>query len=517
MAIVVLGLSSSTKRPGFYGQAVFAAGKRSLSSIRLNVLLVGNKLTAGAMTADSSPVQVFSGDDVDTQSGVGSELGVLAYGCDGRGGAFNVPGVDANIWLGCVAESGGAAATLTITLTGSWTVAGSIAYRLSGVPIPAVSIAATGDTLTTVAVKVRDAINSLPRLFATATASAGVVTVTVHNKGPRGNAHVGYQDASQVPTGFVSTITGGSAVTGGGVKFTGGTTGDDPTNLIAAISARQFDRIAIACGDQTSDAANIAKWKTALSAAAVPTVGIFEFLSVFSTGTLTNAASLSQTTLNHAQFDVKWAPNAETHPSAWAGTWVTLRAQKEHVDPGTAFTNTVLPNCVPSQQQADAPNAGTIETALGEGVCPITTNPDGTGSIVRSVTAYSLNGSSPDYRVLDTSIPLVTVTALETIQLNWDDVFQPNNPRVRAEPSDEEPTPPAGVAYPSLWRTEIIGILKDLEAGVGYPQPLIVDVANNLPSVEYNAAGKFLVASVDINPMPSNLIGGVLVRNVASG
>lgn len=515
-SIVITGLSAATKRPGFFGQVVFAAGKRSLSSIPLDLLLVGNKTTAGAMTADSSPVQIFSADDVDAQAGPGSELAMLAYGCDGLGGALNVPGVNANIWLGCVAESAGAQATLTITITGTWTGTGSVAYRLSGVAIPPVDIAST-DTVSTVAAKIRDAINSRPRLFATASASLGVVTVTVRNKGPRGNTHVGYQDQSLVPSGFVSTITGGASVTGGGVKFTGGTTGDDPTNLIAAISATQFDRIAIACGDQTSDAANLAKWKTAINNAAAPSIGIFEFLSVFSTSTLSNAASLSQTTLNHAQFDVKWAPNAETHPSAWNGAWGALRCLTEQVDPGAAYDGVVIPNCVPSQQQADFPNIPTVETALGEGVCPIVTNSDGTGSVVRSITAYSLNGSAPDYRVLDTSIPVVTVTVEQLIKSDWVTDFQPNNPRVRSEPDPEEKVPPAGVAYPSLWAARIASILQSLEFGDLYPQPLLVNTAAHPPQVNYDTVGKFLVADADIEPMPSLHQSGVLVRNVANG
>jgi len=512
-SIVIPGLSNTTKTPKFYGEVKYTAGAITASSIPLRVLLVGNKLSTGAMTADGSPVQVGSADEVDTQAGAGSELAMMAYGMDGNGGALQFGSDGIELWLGAVAESAGAKAAATVAISGTWTGSGTVTYIIDGFPI---QIAINpSDVTTDVATRLRDAVNAIARFPMTSTVASSTTTITVRNKGPRGNWHSIFQDTTSAPAGFVSTLGGGGAsMTGGGLHFAGGTTADDPTNFINAIASTEFDRIGLACGDNTSDATNLAKWKTGVNNAAAPSVGIFDFVVVMSNDTLTNAASLTVTTLNHAQFELLWQLNAQTHPSVWAAVHAAQRSVAEQVDPDASYDSVTVPGCVPSQQTADYP--ASYETALGEGVTPIQLNTDGSGSIVRAITTYSRNGSNPDYRVLDTSQAVVPVHILTRLNLLWTTVFKPNNPRVEDDPPDSVVEPPEGVATPSTWRSAIIADLKTAEKGTGYPAPIISDVDGNLPIVQFNSVGKFLVAAVPVVPAPNNHLVGVSVRNVTS-
>lgn len=531
MAILTFipGLSSATKRPGFYGRVVSPAGKISAASIPLVILLVGNKTSAGSMTADGTPVLITGADDADAFAGPGSELACMAYGIGGTGaqggaagGALAVSG--AKIYLAAVTEasSSPAAATATVTIAGTWTTGGSLTYRLSGVPVT-INVGAS-DSVTDVAVSIKNAVNANVRFPFTATNSAGVLTLTTKNQGLRQNWHSLFQDTTRKPAGLTSTLTGGSSMTGGGKHFTGGLGSDSPTALLASIVATQFDRIAVACGDNTLDTTNIALWKTQLNNQAAPSSVILEQLVMASNDTLTNAASIANTTLNDIRFQMLWALNIETHPSVIAATFASKRAVTEQVDPCASYdalsVADSLPGVAPQTQNADRATGAQQETALGEGVTPLVTMPDGTVRVARSITTHCLNGSTPDYRVLDTSGTTVPDFVLKDLQLIWETDFLPNNPRVSDNPAEELPTPPAGVAYPDLWNATVENELKNLAQGIGLPLGLPILDANqtlaNPPVSNFDASGKFIVCAAPVVPAANQHIIGVAVLNVTS-
>jgi phage tail sheath gpL-like len=532
--ISIPGLTSATKRPGFFGQIVNPGGRQSAGSIPLILLLVGNKTAAGAMTADGQPVLIASADDADFQAGPGSELACMAYGIGGTGaqggivgGALATDGVQ--IWLGCVAEATGspAFATATITIAGSWTTGGTLTYRLSGITIQ-VSVGAA-DTATNVAANIALAINANARLPFTAAGSSGVCTITTKNKGLRNNWHELMQDKTLMPTGMTSTLAGGASITGGGVHFTAGAGSDSPANLLSVIFPTQYDRIAYSCGDNTLDTTNIALWKTQLNNQAAPTVGILEQLVIASNDTLVNAASIAQTTLNDIRFQMLWQLNGETHPSVVAATFAATRTLAETNDPDAYYdsivTDTTLPGVAPQTQNADRPNNSTLETALGEGVTPVVTLPNGHAAISRSITTHCKNGSNADYRVLDTSYTTVPDFVLFDVELLWTTDFLPNNPRVQDNPASEVPTPQAGIAYPDLWSASVEAELKKLAGldprgtGTATGLPILDQNATvaNPPISQFDPISKRIMSSIQVVPAANQHQIGVKVVNVTSG
>lgn len=527
--IVIPGLTNATKRPGFFGQVVNPAGRSSASSSQLILLLAGNKTSAGTMTVDAAPQQVFSVDDVDALAGPGSELACQAYGIGGTGaaggavgGALAVP--DVLVYIAAITEAAGVAATATITITGSWTAGGSLFYRLSGILVTVNTV--TADTPTTVAQNIVLAINGNARLPFTAGNSSGVVTVTCKNIGLRGNWHSIYQVTSQAATGMVSTLTGGSSMTGGGKHFTGGTGSDSPAALLAAIAADEYSRIAIACGDNTLDTTNVALWKTQLNNQAAPTSGILQQLVVASNDSLTNAASIAKTTLNDTRFQMLWGLNVETHPYVVASTFAATRSVAETQDPDAYYDALVfpgaLPGVAPQTQGADRATSTQQETALAEGVTPLLTFPDGTVRICRSIVTHCLNGANADFRVLDTSGTTVPDYVLKGINLLWLTDFLPQNPRVSDNPPPEVKSPPAGVAYPDLWSATVFKYLQELATGIGLPTGLpILDLnqtlANPPTTVYVGGPTPHLVSAADIVPAANQHQQGQQIRNVTSG
>lgn len=511
--IVIPGLSSTTRRPGFFAETKYAASPPSAGDIPLTLLLVGNKTSAGSMTADGTPQLVVSGDDVDLLAGPGSELATLAYGVDGLGGAFATPGVA--IWLAAVAEatSGPVAATATVTITGTWTASGTLKYRLSGA-ILTVGVLAT-DSVTDVAVSIKNAINSNTKLPFTANNASGVLTITSKNLGVRNNWHSIFQDVTAAPTGLVSTITAGSSMTGGGKHFTGGAGSDTPANIIAAISSTQYDRIAIACGDPTLDAVHLALWKLNLGSQAGAQVGILEHLITAAGDSLTNAAALSVTTLNDARFQVLHLLNSETHPSAIAGAFGAMRCSAEQQFPAASYDDAVVPGVAPQSQTADRPSPTTIETALAEGVTEMYTSPDGTARITRSIVTRCRNGSTPDYRIFDSSeaiVPDFVRFALKLLYLQ----LKEQNPSADDNPPEELRSVLSGVLTPDNWNSSVFQLMKELERGVGIPSgfSILSNVDGHPPVSQWDSAAKRIVSIVPTVPRPGNHQLGVSVRQL---
>jgi len=502
MAIQIVGFSSSYKVPGFFGETVYGAGAISQGSIPLTLLVVGLKSSAGAMTPDSTPVDIFSAEDADAQAGPGSELARKCYV------ALKYPGI--RLKAACPgAASGAVAASATITVTGTATTSGEWEYRVAGETIS--GGIATGDLAADVAADIAAAINSRPRLPVTASVGGGgsnVVTLPVKSPGIRGNDYILHQVTTRLASGITSAIAGGSSVTGGRVKFAGGSGTEDVTTLLSVLLPGWYHRIAIA----QNDATNLARWKSHSLTKAGPLEGRMEHYVVAGHGALSASQSLSTITLNYQRFQNAWLLNSESHPSEIAASLAALRTITEQDDPDAAYDDVQLLGIAPQAVVADWPNASTQSSALDNGVTPLTTTPDGRVVVVRSITTRCLNGSDPDYRTLDTSDAVVPDYVRRGLQLIWTTEFKANNPRVADDPAEGQRDRPAGVATPTRWAQRATKYLKDLE---GASPPILIDVETNPVIAEYNRAAKRIMAVVPVVPAPNQHQIGVSVRQQA--
>jgi phage tail sheath gpL-like len=497
VTINIVGFSSTNKVPGFFGETVYRAGPISVGDIPLILLLSGNKLSTGSATPDQDIDDIQSLDQSDALHGAGCELNLMCRA------ALRVPGV--KIKAAASAEAGGAvAATLTITIAGSWTTSGEWRYRIDGVPFSG-GIAAT-DSVTNVATAIVAAVQADSHMPCSAANVAGVVTLTRKSKGTRGNDGTAFQDISALPSGATSTLGGaGAAVTGPGLHFGAGTGTDNVTTLLTKILPGRYHRNAVA----QADSSNIVRWRDQAVAKAGVLEGRMEHIVVAVSGTLGAATSLASATINAERVQLLHYLHSENHPSELAAVFGAIRTATEQDDPDAAFDDVVLTGVAPQSQAADWPTMANKVSALDNGVTPITTTPDGYAVVVRSIVTHCLLGATPDYRVLDTSQAVVPDYVRDGLGLLWTTQFKVGNPKVNSDPAPTARERPAGVATPKRWSQFATNYLLGLEAAL-----ILTDVALNPVVSEYNATAKRIMSIVPVIPAANQHQIGVSVRQV---
>ena len=481
------GVSPSYKVPRFIAKLIFAAGLVSAGADRLSVLAVGMKTTNGSMIADASPVgPVTDMDDVDAKAGPGSELAMNAY---------QVLQQDSvNLYMAAVTEpSGGTAATATILIGGTWSTGGTLYFRIAGVNI-AVNVNPT-DIVTDVGAKLAAAFNAKSRTPITATFATATVTATCKNKGVGGKNWILYHDSTDRPAGMTITLTGSANVNGAnvGVRLGASSTGtgaEDVTTLITRLATKRYARIALSHNDAT----NAQAWETYVNNKAGPLSLLLEQLVFGSTGTLTTAQSLAQTTLNIPRASVLWCRNSENHPGEIAGRMAALRSVEEQTEWVPDYDGRVLDSLTPQAFPDDLPTDPEQDLALNTGVTPLI-SVNGNVQVVRAITTYCLNGTAQDERCLDIGDIVATDQITVDLQLMYQTEFRPQNPYVGPDPAEGEEPPPEGVAYPKLWASAVQARLEDhYESKWLEERPL----GNFAPKYGYNKIGKFIAGDTPL-------------------
>lgn len=496
-AIVIPGLTNSFKVPGAYRETKYGQGKISIGAIPVKLAVTGTKTTAGSATADQDIVPIFSADDADTYLGTASEAAMQCYA------ALEIEGV--TLFAIPVAENGSAvAATLTVTITGTWTTGGTLTVYLAGRAIQA-TIGA-GDSVTTAASALKDAINATDRLPMTATSSVGVVTITVRSKGTRGNDYICRKDLSAAPSGLIATLAGGTALSSTMTPFSAGTGADDVTTVLSLLATDIYDIQAWAQNDTT----NTALIKAALVSESGPLVMHLEHAVFGKARGLSAATSFASSTQNAYRCSTVWLENCEVAPSYIAAQVAAIRSIFIADNPNTRFDDFICPTIPAQAQKADIPLLSELNTALNNGVTPLTTNPDGTVKIVRAIQSHCLNGSAPDYRTLDWGDVDVPDRLSKELGAQWL-VFAEANQYVVPDPAEGEEPLPSGTGSPKLWNADIYEQLKIAEEA-----NWVQDVESNLPLSEWNSAAKRIMSAVTCVVRSQNHQVGISVRQTAA-
>lgn len=501
MSIVIDGYSDSDKVPGFYAETRFGASGINLGSIPLILLLVGLKSSAGTITADSDVLEVLSRDDAKTYGGAGSEVHRMALR------AFDQVLGGVKLKMACPAVAGGGvAAAATITVTGTATTTGTHRYYIAGELIELIvpSGQAQNATATALAAKINENVN----LPVTALASTNVVTCTVKHVGIRGNQYILFKDESKGASGVSSALAGGASVGGGGVFFASGAGVETLTTLLALLYPARYHRIAIAQNDATS----LGLWETQVDAKAGVLEGRMEHVVVGGNGSIGASTSLAQTTLNNHRFQFCWLLNSESHPSEIAAAMAARRASAEQSTPNSGYDGTVLVGIKPQRVRADWASRTVQQSALDASVTPLMTNEEGQVFVVRAITTRSLDGSTPDYRTLDTAEAVVPDYVRDRLRLLWETDYKPSNPYVSTDPAEGEAERPEGVATPTRWAKRVHVELQRMEAENTLTQ---TGLEENIPVAEFNAAAKRIMLAANVVPLPIHHATGVSVRQVA--
>lgn len=474
MAITSI-IDSALKVPGVFIRVSLGVGARAGGADPMYVVLFGNKTSSGSMSV-ATEYDCFSEDDARSLAGAGSELFWMFK-------AANAANPGCAVKLMAVTESAGTAASGTITVTGTATSAGTIGVTVMGeeIEIPF----ASGDANTAVATAINTYVNYKGDWPVTSGVSTNVVTLTHRHKGPRGN---GYRFRARVITGTGITLATSAAA------LTSGATSDDPQNALdAQLGVR---RRFLVC--PYPDATNIGKFKTHVDAQDEPDAGNRKLYVFGSIDTLANTTTLA-TGQNFTRGQVAWQENADLPPAYLAAALAAFRAGAESTDAAHNYDGEAIPGLKAHYDKADIPTSSELNSALNNGITPLTSTPSGEVVIVRSVTTKSQDSAGkPDYRVLDTHKVAVPDAFADDIELQLGDTFAGTKASVDP-PEGQSPAP--GVTTPAMVKDLLYSRLRNAEVNLGYLDSGSVDRWIDSLQVELSStvAGRFnIVVPLDV-------------------
>ncbi|EFH9149783.1 TPA: phage tail sheath subtilisin-like domain-containing protein [Escherichia coli] len=236
MTISFNTIPSNTLVPLFYAEMDNQAANTAQDSGAS--LLIGHA-NNGAEIVANSLVLMPSADYARQICGAGSQLARMVE-------AYRQTDPFGELYVIAVPESTGAAATVTLTVTGAATETGTVNVYVGRTRVQAP--VTNGDNVTTIASSIQDAINAVPALPFTASSSAGVVTLTARHKGLCGNEipvslnYYGFGGGEVLPAGVQIAVATGTAGTGAPVL----------TGAVAAMADEPFDYIGLPFNDTAS-------------------------------------------------------------------------------------------------------------------------------------------------------------------------------------------------------------------------------------------------------------------------
>ena len=453
----VFALAPGNKLPGAYLQSIFGVRSDAAPPNRALLLIGAKALSGGTLTADTEYKEVLAdGDEVTLTGNDGNELARMARMArrvwSGR------------LFLATVTQATNAAATSTLTVGGTWTVASSGPIQLSIGGQPLDVFASAVDTATTFAAAVVTAVTLNKNLPVTAANVDGVVTFTWKSYGTRGNDGILFVDGTFKPSGMTLAVAGGASVSSGGVRFTGGTGTEDMSTLLTNVAVEQFWTTACSIIDAT----NLARLEAYLDAKCGPTVRLFENHVVGTTKAFAAATSLAQTTLDNARMQMVFQEEGETPGEEQAAWMAGLRTTREIINPNTKYDGIVTP-FIPQRATSKRMSYAAQVAALDVGLTCIPTK-NNVAYVARAITTRSLTSTGAvDDGTIDVGqarVPDVVNEEIGGLWLTYTDAedttahhYLVNNP----SPGNEADVP-AGTTYPADWQQQVTLYMKSREA-----------------------------------------------------
>ena len=443
----------SIRVPGIYIEIDPSHAVSGSPNMERRLLLIGQRLATGNVPA-GTPVRLLSqaGDQAAAAFGRGSMLHGMAK-------AARKASAYVDLWAIALDDNaGGAQAACTVTLTGAPTANGVIALYIGGEAVN-ISVVA-GDTVAALATRLAAAITANADLPVTASAAAGVVTLTLRWKGETGNdldVRLGYY-GEQLPAGLTAVV---SAVAGG-------TLNPVLTSTLDAIGGQQYYSIVCPYIDSVS--------LVALEAEMVERFGPMERLS----GHVFNAKKG-----NHAALST-WGsgrngPHFSTFPlydmpmSSWvaAAIWGTVIEFYGAQDPARPFRGLPLPGMLPPPEKSRFTRLER-NLLLFDGISTFTVDQGGQVLIETVITNYQTNSFGlPDIALLR----LETKWTVDLMRYRWNVAVARDYPRHKL---GDQSLPGQAIATETTVRATLVaeaeslardGLLEDL---AGFKRDLIV-------------------------------------------
>lgn len=528
-----VGLSDSARVPQVKLAVVLGGAGASAGAQDKKILLVGNKITSAlsgaspsfsvsaGTQADATPVFVASQDDAALLFGRGSELHRMAK-------AVFAQYPSALVYAVSSAEAGtkaSAVLTFATASTGAYTVRVVVGGRVIEASV------ASGDTVTTIASAVADAILDEPDLPVTAQYSLGVLTITAKHGGTRGNdltidaffvpptgATPTRITTSSTSSGYGTTCTlSGNGTIGSEYTLANGATDDSLTAVLSAIDSSKYDRIAVAHRTTTQLDALV----TQLDSQAGVSSQLRQQAITASILTLANATTLA-TGRNASRLQIVWHHATPTPVEEVAAQECAARLigdayaggvlAGEASDPAANLDGCRLATVQMQRYVADQPTATELQSALSNGLTPlIPSGAGGKAAICRSITSRSLAGGVNNYSVLDTT----NVTVPDAIADDLQSFLASNlsGAKLADDPSDGSIPRAANVVTPKSLRSLIYGRLKTRETD-GWITDVDANAAQLSVTKHATVVGR-VDCEIPCEPTPGLHIVGGNVRQLA--
>lgn len=482
----------------------YAQGTGTGGGLDRQVLLLGNKTSAGSETTDTLGDPIADSADCITRFGRRSEIyqEFRKYVAIDR---------DATISAIASPEGGGAtASSFTWTFVGTAALTTTLVVECVGESFE--MTISSGDLIATMASNLSTKLAEQLDWPVTASPAAGVVTVTAANLGPRGD-YITNRMRAYFRVDPTTTITK-SAVTAGA-------TDDDQTNALALIDQREF-YYQVNPKSQTTGATStdngLGEHAAFITSQALPSVGIRQQMIFGMVNTEANANTLA-TSLNNARCFGMWSENCKHPPCMLAAEFAAVKRSREIVQPGANLTNygkgaSDIFSVPPPVLSGDRPTTTEIRSALNNGVTPVNFTPTGQSFIVRHVTTRSLNGSANDYRIRSGHIP----SALDySALIIANDIASVQQQFVADDPPEGSP-PIEGTTTPSIVRSTIReAISKKLVRHDGGP---VLDPSfeqQMLDSVRVTRLVNGTASSMDLQAVKPDDKTNLLIRQTDTG
>ena len=398
----VTGYPSSWRAPFVAMELLLGQGPSSASAGPREACYCAAMTSAGTWTAGTL-YPVTNEQDVITGAGVGSMAHRMArfhLNKNPRGKLYILP---------YAATSGGSpvAAAGTITYVGTPTATGQTQVYVCGELIT--QNFTTSDTITTIAANVRDKVNAKVWLPVTATASAGVVTLTAKIAGAsQGDGTTGIiRFRALVDAG--KGLTSPPATSGAALGLGTGTAGADGTttelaNLTAALANVTTVRLYY-MGFSVWDTTSLSTIKTHMVNKNAPSPGLTGRAFYGDTRTLSAALTVSNNK-NTELMQAIWQKNSEHDAAELAAQGVAIHQINEELDsafPGFDSYSGKGWGLLPAYSVTDWPTEQDKNDAVTGGLCCVASNVV-TSSLVMSVTTRSKDstGVINDFRATET-------------------------------------------------------------------------------------------------------------------
>jgi len=423
-------IPATTYVPGPYVDFATPQPAAAVEVLPQSVLLIGQMLSTGTATAGLVR-RVTSADEVAVLCGRGSmlhEMSRHAYG--------TVPsGLD--VYILPLGDASGATASETdIAFSGASTEAGELALYIAGarysVPV------ADGDVPSDVAAAAVAAVNADPNALVSASAAAGVVTLTARNKGVAAgrlpviiNRYVG----EDVPAGITVAI---------GAR-TEGTVDPDLTSALAGLGPKHYPTMV----SPYTGGANLAAMRAAVDERWGPTVQLDS--AVFAALRLADAQAMSAAAAaqNYPYLIMLDARNSWSADYAIAVPAAMLWAVEPDV--GRPIQDLPLPTLL-SVAEPDALSWNERNTLISAGISSTKVDAGGVVRVERLTTTYRLNG----YGTRDDSyFDAETVALLQNERYSLRARFAAKYPRHKL---GQDGSIGANVMTPTLAKSELISL-----------------------------------------------------------